>query len=155
MLRRLCLICIVLILSGCGLFREELIEPKLVVHIKSSTNINPNVEDKPSPVELRIYQLTNNNAFEHSDFIKIYNDDQGVLKAELVVSRQLPSILPGETRQEIIPLGTGVQYIGVIAGFADYREAKNKVIYKPLIVTSTIISIEIDGINLFVSGEEK
>ncbi len=72
----------------------------------------------------------------------------------MVVSRQLPSILPGETRQEIIPLGSGVKYIGVIAGFADYREAKNKVIYKPLIVNSAVISIEIDGINLSVSGEE-
>lgn len=154
MVRRLYLMCIAFILSGCSSWGDETLEQNLVINIRAATNINPNVEGKPSPVELRLFQLTNRNAFELSDFIKVYSDGQGVLKAELVAYRQLPSILPGENRQEIIPLGTGVKYIGVIAGFADYREAKNKVIYKPVIVNSAAIDIEIDGINLSVSGEE-
>ncbi|KPL97723.1 MULTISPECIES: type VI secretion system lipoprotein TssJ [Vibrio] len=142
-------------LSGCSLWSKDLGQPRLVVNLTAATNINPNAEGKPSPVELRVYQLTKRNAFEQADFIQIYDDDQGILKSELAVVRQLPSLLPGESRQEVIPLGAGVQFIGVIAGFADYREAKNKVIYQPVIVHSAAINIEVDGINLTVSGEEE
>ncbi|EDK29187.1 hypothetical protein VSWAT3_04171 [Vibrionales bacterium SWAT-3] len=88
MVRRLCLMCIALMMSGCSLWSDDLVEPKLVVDIKAATNINPNVEGKPSPVELRIYQLTNNNAFELSDFIKFIMMTK-CIEAELAVSRQL------------------------------------------------------------------
>ncbi|GAA5644308.1 MULTISPECIES: type VI secretion system lipoprotein TssJ [Vibrio] len=155
MMRRLSVLLLSLVLSGCSFWGDELVVPQLVVNIKAASNINPNVEGKPSPVELRIYQLTDSQAFNQADFIQIYNDEQGVLKAELLLARQLASVLPGESRQEILPMAAGSKYIGVIAGFADYREAKNKVIYKPLIVSSAAINIEIDGINLSVSGEEE
>ncbi|NAX22991.1 type VI secretion system lipoprotein TssJ [Vibrio sp. V39_P1S14PM300] len=155
MMRRLSVLLLSLVLSGCSFWGDELVVPQLVVNIKAASNINPNVEGKPSPVELRIYQLTDSQAFNQADFIQIYNDEQGVLKAELLLARQLASVLPGESRQEMLPMAAGSKYIGVIAGFADYREAKNKVIYKPLIVSSAAINIEIDGINLSVSGEEE
>ncbi|ELA9196628.1 type VI secretion system lipoprotein TssJ [Vibrio sp. Vb2110] len=155
MMRRLSVLLLSLVLSGCSFWGDEQAVPQLVVNIKAASNINPNVEGKPSPVELRIYQLTDSQAFNQADFIQIYNDEQGLLKAELLLARQLASVLPGESRQEILPMAAGSKYIGVIAGFADYREAKNKVIYKPLIVSSAAINIEIDGINLSVSGEEE
>ncbi|ELR67256.1 Type VI secretion lipoprotein/VasD [Photobacterium marinum] len=143
------------LLSGCSFWGDEVLAPRLVLNIQAASNINPNVEGKPSPVEIRVYQLTDSQAFSLADFIQIYNDEQGVLKAELLVARQLASVLPGETRQESLPLAANTKFIGVIAGFADYREAKNKVIYKPLIVGSAAINIELDGINLSVSGEEE
>lgn len=154
MLCRAFLLSLVLLLSGCSFWSNHLGEPKLVINITAADNINPNFKGQPSPVELRIYQLTNSNAFEQSNFIQIYNDEQSVLTAELAVVRQLLSLMPGEVRQEVIPLGTGVKFIGVIAGFADYRAAKNKVIYEPIIFNSVTINIEVDGINLSISGEE-
>ncbi|WP_064609340.1 type VI secretion system lipoprotein TssJ [Photobacterium sp. J15] len=143
------------LLSGCSFWGDEVLAPRLVLNIQAASNINPNVEGKPSPVEIRVYQLTDSQAFSLADFIQIYNDEQGVLKAELLVARQLASVLPGETRKETLPLAANTKFIGVIAGFADYREAKNKVIYKPMIVGSAAINIELDGINLSVSGEEE
>ena len=145
---------LVTLLSGCSVSGVEL-ATQFVLDIEASSNINPNVEGKASPLELRVYQLTDSQAFSQADFIQIYNDEQGVLKAELLLTRQLESILPGETRQDVFPLAAETKYIGVIAGFADYREAKNKVIYKPIILGTTAINIEVDGINLSVSGEEE
>ncbi|GAB6263679.1 type VI secretion system lipoprotein TssJ [Photobacterium sp. R1] len=154
-LRMLPLMLLSLMVSGCSLWSEDLTAPQLVVNIRAASNINPNVDGKPSPVELRLYQLTDSQAFNQADFLQIYNDEQGVLKAELLLTRQLSSVLQGESRQEVLPLAAETKYIGVIAGFADYREAKNKVIYKPLVVSSAAINIDIDGINLSVSGEEE
>ena len=154
MIRQLCALLLLASLSGCSMWRDDP-EPQLVLNIHAASNINPNIDGKPSPLELRVFQLTDSAAFEQADFLSIYSDEQGVLKAELVLSRHLPSLLPGETRKEIAPLGNGVKYIGIIAGFANYREAKNQVIYKPVIDDSTVINVEIDGINLSVTGDEE
>ncbi|MGB0894596.1 MAG: type VI secretion system lipoprotein TssJ [Parashewanella sp.] len=128
---------------------------KLIIDITAANNINPNVKGKASPVEVRIYQLMDSEAFSRADFLQLYTDEQGVLKTGLLSSRHLRIILPGEHRRQVIPLMAETQYIAVIAGFADYREAKNKALYKPIKLGSTAISIALDGLNLSVTGEIK
>lgn len=139
-----------LILLGCSLFGAEK-QPQLVLNVKAASNINSNLDGIPTPLEVRIYQLTDSQAFSQAEFIQIYNDEQAVLKAELIFSRRLGSLFPGEHRQEMIPIAAGTLYIGFIAGFADYQNAKNKVIYAPITGKSSIVNIEIDGINMSVS----
>lgn len=146
---------VTLLLSGCSFWGSSDVTPQLFLNIKASANINPNVEGLPSPLEVRVYQMTDSQAFSQADFIQLYNDAQGVLKAELLLTRELASLLPSEERKEVIPLAAGTKYIGVIAGFADYREAKNKVIYQPLVVGSAVLNIDLDGVNLSVTGEEE
>jgi len=152
-MRKVGLLLLATLLSGCSFWGNDL-APQLVINIQASANINPNVEGKPSPVEVRIYQLSDSQAFNQADFIQLYSDAQGVLKAELLIARQLASVLPSENRKEVIPMAAETKYIGVIAGFADYREAKNKVIYQPVVLGSSAINIQLDGVNLSVSGEE-
>ncbi|MDN3680821.1 type VI secretion system lipoprotein TssJ [Vibrio tapetis subsp. quintayensis] len=152
-MRKVGLLLLTALLSGCSFWGNDL-APQLVINIQASANINPNVEGKPSPVEVRIYQLSDSQAFNQADFIQLYSDAQGVLKAELLIARQLASVLPSENRKEVIPMGAETKYIGVIAGFADYREAKNKVIYQPVVLGSSAINIQLDGVNLSVTGEE-
>lgn len=152
-MRKIGLLLLATLLSGCSFWGNDL-APQLVINIQAAANINPNVEGKPSPVEVRIYQLSDSQAFNQADFIQLYSDAQGVLKAELLIARQLASVLPSENRKEVIPMAAETKYIGVIAGFADYREAKNKVIYQPVVLGSSVINIQLDGVNLSVTGEE-
>ncbi|SON52171.1 type VI secretion system lipoprotein TssJ [Vibrio tapetis] len=152
-MRKIGLLLLATLLSGCSFWGNDL-APQLVINIQAAANINPNVEGKPSPVEVRIYQLSDSQAFNQADFIQLYSDAQGVLKAELLIARQLASVLPSENRKEVVPMASETKYIGVIAGFADYREAKNKVIYQPVVLGSSVINIQLDGVNLSVTGEE-
>lgn len=141
---------LVMALSGCSFWKSKE-DPQLHLNIQAATNINPNINGKPSPLELRVYQLSDNQAFTQADFVQIFNDHQGVLKAELLVTRQLESIYPGETRKIVQPLAAEAKYIGVIAGFADYREARDKVIYTLTGDRNTPINVNIDGVNLSLS----
>lgn len=157
MIRAFSLFVINALLTGCSLWGQPEI-PQLVLHINAASNINANVEGIPSPLELKVYQLTDSQAFALADFMQIFSDDQGVLKAELLLARQLSSMLPGERRKEVIPLAANTKFIGIIAGFADYREAKNKAIYqaiagKAMAGSTMVVNIEIDGINLSVSDQ--
>jgi type VI secretion system protein VasD len=137
-------------LSGCSFWQNQ-VDPQLRLNIQAATNINPNVKGKPSPLELRIYQLSDNQAFNQAGFVQIFNDPQGVLKADLLVARQLASVFPGENREVVLPLAAEVRYVGVVAGFSDYREAKNKIIYILSKDHNTSINIDIDSVNISLS----
>ncbi len=89
-------------------------------------NINPNVNGEASPLELRVYQLSDNDAFNQASFLQLYDDDQGALKSGLVSTRHLPSILPGEYRVKAFPISLETRYIAVVGSFANYREAKKQ-----------------------------
>ncbi|KXF83496.1 type VI secretion system lipoprotein TssJ [Enterovibrio coralii] len=129
--------------------------PMFKIDVEAASNINPNVDGLPSPVEVRVYQLKDSEAFNQTDFIQIYNDDQGALKADLLSKRYLPSVLPGKTTSEIIPVSAETKFVGIVVAFANYREANNKVIYESLGNFSQILSLQLDGINLTMTGEEE
>lgn len=147
MIRLLPLYFLIMILSGCSLW-ESKADPQLHLNIQAAENINPNINDKPSPLELRVYQLSDNQAFAEANFVQIFTDPQSVLKANLLVARQIASIYPGEHRRIVLPLAAEAKYIGVIAGFADYIKAKNKVVYALTTDLNAPVNINIDGLNL-------
>ncbi|MEW4466109.1 type VI secretion system lipoprotein TssJ, partial [Vibrio cholerae] len=86
------------LLSGCSIWSSDT-APLLMVEVIASTNINPNLEGKPSPVEVRVYQLKDSEAFNQADFLQLYSDEQGTLKAAMIATRHLPSTLPGESKR--------------------------------------------------------
>lgn len=138
---------LIMILSGCSFWSSKT-EPQLSMTIQAAENINPNTQSKPSPLELRVYQLSDNQTFKQADFLQIFNDPQGTLKTDLLAARQLESIFPGEKREIILPIVAEAKYIGIVAGFADYQEAKNKVIYMLRTDETVPVNINIDGVNL-------
>ena len=152
------LLIFVSLLTGCStissIWSGEATAPRLIVKVTADKNINPNIKGEASPVAIRIYQLADSEAFDQATYIQIFSREQGVLKAGMLSKRYLPSILPGETRQQVFILNPETKFIGVIANFADYREAKNKAIIQPLTLNGAVINIHLDGINLTVTGEE-
>ena len=156
MTKKICTVFAMLLLSGCSSlkFWESASLLQIVVNIEAANNINPNVDGLASPLEIRIYQLQDSEAFNQANFIDLYNDDQGVLKAGLLSKRNLNSVLPNEKRQIVLPLVTGTQFVAVVAAFSNYREAKNKVILSVQPGLPIIIDTRIDGINVSITGQE-
>ena len=150
MSKKLLLILFALSLTRCS-FLSDIKTPKLFLKISASTNINPNYTGEPRPLELQIYQLKNDQAFNQASFAQIYTTPQDVLKSEIVLERSLASIFPGQEIVVTMPLAKGTQYIGIIAGFSKSYEAKNKVIYKLDNIIEANLHLKIDGININVS----
>ncbi|EHU5127087.1 type VI secretion system lipoprotein TssJ [Vibrio vulnificus] len=143
-----------MLLSGCSLWGGDAI-PRLTVDVVAAANINPNLDGKPSPVEVRVYQLKDSEAFNQADFLQLYSDEQGTLKAAMIATRHLPSALPGESKRESFNLNAETKFVGVIAGFADFREAKNKAIYPINAFENIRLKIDLDGVNLTVTAGDK
>jgi len=146
----------VFLLSGCSYltFWKDASPLQVIVNIEAANNINPNIDGLASPLEVRIYQLQDSEAFNQASFIDLYSDDQGVLKAGLLSKRNLDSVLPSEERQVAIPLIAETEYIAIVAAFADFREAKNKVILQIQPGFPVVVEVKVDGVNISITGQE-
>ncbi|OLQ72848.1 type VI secretion system-associated lipoprotein [Photobacterium proteolyticum] len=156
MAKKLLILLSVFLISGCSYltFWKDASPLQVIVNIEAANNINPNVDGLASPLEVRVYQLQDSEAFNQASFIDLYNDDQGVLKAGLLSKRNLDSVLPGEKRQVAIPLIAETEYIAVVAAFADFREAKNKVILQIQAGLPVVVDVKVDGVNVSITGQE-
>lgn len=87
------------------------------VYLKGETGLNPNSQNKSTPVNVRIYQLTDNASFEAADFDSLWEDDEGALADSLLaMSEHVVTVTQDEAR---IPVVTkeDVLFIGVVGLF--------------------------------------
>lgn len=116
-------ILIVVGLSACTPKNSLNIFPtKVDTVILASHEINPDATQRPSPVVLRIYELTSDTTFNSADFFQLYDEETSTLGDELV-SRQELDMTPGEERELAFKPQINTRYLGVIAAFRNIDKA--------------------------------
>jgi type VI secretion system protein VasD len=90
--------------------------------LQASADLNPDATGRPSPVIVRIYQLTSATQFATADFFQLFEKQAATLGADLSNREEL-AIFPGETRKLTTPLKQGAQFVGLAASFRDIDKA--------------------------------
>jgi type VI secretion system protein VasD len=122
--------------------------PKTVpLTLASTADVNPDVEGRPSPIVVRLYQLKGDTAFSRADFFALFDDDEKALGSELVV-RDEYVLDPREIRNLRIAVSDEARFIGVIAAFRDLRNAEWRVAV-PAPIRGLTISVERARLKLF------
>ncbi len=117
----------IFILSGCGIFGGTS-EPEPVIldlTISASKNLNPDIEKRASPIVIRIYQLTQIDTFNNSDFFALYENDQSILAKDLKYREEI-EIKPGQSSVKPLEINAASKYIAVLAAFRDLDRAQWK-----------------------------
>ncbi|MDR1227700.1 MAG: type VI secretion system lipoprotein TssJ [Azoarcus sp.] len=111
-------------LSGCGLFgtlkleeREKLPVP-LEISLGAAESVNPNIEGRPSPVVVRLFELSNDTRFLAADYFELMGQDGTPLGDELLASEEF-ILLPGEIRLVRKRAADNSKFLGVAAGYRD------------------------------------
>jgi type VI secretion system protein VasD len=73
----------------------------LKLNMTASADVNPDAQNRPSPVVIRIYQLKDDAAFKGADFFALYDKEEATLAAALV-SRVEFDWLPARRKPSII-----------------------------------------------------
>lgn len=111
-------------LNGCG--KPAVVEPPpppiVDLEIQASSSINPDSAGRPSPVVLRVYELSDESAFLAADLPSLWSRETEVLAGTLV-SRHEYVIAPGGKQADKFKLAAPGNRIGVAAGFRDFRNA--------------------------------
>lgn len=92
------------------------------VDIIGTSSLNPDVNSRPSPVVVRVYQLKTPGTFEAADFNSLYHDDTSTLGSDLI-KRDEYIIRPGELQQYKSEPSSEARYLGVMAAYRNIDSA--------------------------------
>jgi type VI secretion system protein VasD len=97
--------------------------PIVKLSITAAADVNPDAQNRASPVVVRVYQLKDDAAFKDADFFALYDKEQATLAAALG-SRQEFELAPGEHRLIDFEVALDTRFIGVAAAYRDLRNAE-------------------------------
>ena len=118
----LILMLFVLAASGCSL-QPSVPVTRLDLHLTGSEKLNPDLQGRPSPIVLRLYELKNPVTFEHAEFFPLYQQSQDTLALDLVAQEEL-ELRPGEKQQLRLLTTPKGGYLGVLAAYRNLPEAE-------------------------------
>ncbi|WP_413495845.1 type VI secretion system lipoprotein TssJ [Morganella psychrotolerans] len=124
----------------------------LRVVVRTQENSNPNADNQPAPVVLRIYQLNSDEIFNRESFMALWQHDQSLLKEQLLAKRTTGPVYPASEETLLLPLQAGTTHIGVLAGFAKAGEAKNKIVAAVLPLPVMLMSLYLDGLTMSMTA---
>lgn len=105
-------------MSGCATSSYTQDESLLLVSVKSGKEINPDVNQRPSPVELHIYLLKSPSLFLEQDYYSLVDHPDQALKQDLIHKESM-IIRPDRIEREVFKVDNDYGYIGIIVSFRD------------------------------------
>lgn len=109
-----------LLLVGCGatgVVKDVFTTiTKADITLTTSNNVNPDMNGRPSPVRLFIYELKSTTAFNNADFFALYDSSIAALGTELV-NREDLELKPGETLEFSREFAADTRFLGIIAAY--------------------------------------
>ncbi len=149
-----------LLLSACGSDppKEEPKPPEtpkttIDVDIVISTLVNPDIDGRPSPIVVRLYELKNIGKFEEADFYKLFEDHEGALGGDLLASEKF-HFKPGDTKTIAHEVSPDTKFIAVTAAFRDFNKAvwRDFVSIEPEKTTGLVVMLE--SLNVSIRKKE-
>jgi type VI secretion system protein VasD len=108
-------------LAACAAAPPKPVAVKLT--LTASADVNPDAQNRASPIVVRIYQLKDDAAFKDAEFFALYDKETATLAAALV-SRMEFELTPGQTLTTDYPVSPDTRYIGVAAAYRDIYNAQ-------------------------------
>lgn len=112
-----------LLLVGCATLSPFSTMTKLDLTLTANDQLNPDLNGRPSPVVLQLYELKHPVAFENADFFSLYERARETLSSDLLSSEEL-ELRPGESMVLKLGISEGGRYIGVLAAYRDLPQVQ-------------------------------
>ena len=135
------------LLAGCSSMSPYSKVTKLNLTLTASDQLNPDLNGRPSPIVVRLFELKHPVTFENADFFSLYERAKESLAPDLVASEEL-ELRPGETIELKLSVEEGSRYVGVLAAYRDLPETqwRHTVQITPLEITEVDLTLDQAGI---------
>lgn len=114
--------CLLMAVVACSSMPWPKFPTKINAQILASFDINPDANERPSPLVVRVYELKSKNAFDEADFFKLYDEEAATLGGDLLTREEF-EISPGQGREIVHKADDQARYFGVIAAYRNIEEA--------------------------------
>lgn len=110
-------------LVGCSALSPYSDMTKLDLTLTATDALNLDINGRPSPVVVRLFELKHPVAFESSDFFTLYQRPKEALDLDMVASEE-HELRPGETLNLKLSIDPGSRFVGVLAAYRDLEQAQ-------------------------------
>lgn len=112
------------LISGCSSTPEKPKSPLMILNAKItvSAEVNPDVDNRTSPIVIRIFKLKSLGNYNESDFYDLFEDYDSALGSDLLSSEQF-HLNPGDIRTLKHKTVPEAQYFAVVAAYRDINQA--------------------------------
>ena len=109
----------ILMFSGCS----NTPEPTYVaLTLNASANLNPDHVDRPSPLVIRIIELSSITSLENAEFFDLYNNAKANLGPDFIAEEEI-ILRPGDKKIIKLKLSEKGQYLAVIGAYQNIESA--------------------------------
>jgi len=113
-IRKVVVFCICIALTACMSTTENKVDFSYA--ISAASDINPDIEGKPSSVVVRVYQLSNKINFENATYDALFESDHNALGTEYITLNEF--LVDPNTKNTIdLKISENAKYIGVVVGY--------------------------------------
>lgn len=116
-----------LVMVGCSSVSPYSDLTKLDLSLEGSRQLNPDLNDRPSPIVLHLMELKHPVAFENADFFTLYQRPREALAPDLIAIEEL-ELRPGEKRELKLTVQEGSRYLAVLAAYRNLPETNWRLI---------------------------
>ena len=136
-----------MMLAGCSALSPYSDVTKLNLKLTASDQLNPDLNGRPSPIVIRLFELKHPVAFENADFFSLYERAKESLAPDMVATEEL-ELRPGETLELKLSVEEGSRYVGVLAAYRDLPDSKwrHTLQVTPRAVTDADLTLDQSGI---------
>lgn len=116
------------LVAGCG--SDEPTGPPptpVTASVEASPFLNPDRNNRPSPVVVIVYGLTDDAKFKGAGFFELYEQDEATL-GEAIKTRQEFIIAPGDVEDLSLEIDGTATFLAVLAAYRDIDNAQFKAI---------------------------
>lgn len=137
-------VCIVLFLAlaACST-TAKIWKPYDKIRVETTDSINPDMNNRPSPIQVKIYELSSRTTFDNLDFDRAFYEAKTFLSDELISNIEY-TIQPSESINHKVNLSNSTHFIAILAGFINIDKSRWKHVYavKPYGHYSRTITID-------------
>jgi type VI secretion system protein VasD len=108
-------------LLGCAGPRPVMPAPYTLV-ITANSGINPDLENRATPVQVRLYELKNSSRFETIDFYTLFDKDEQTLSEDSLSKEQL-TVQPGQRVTLVRKAKPEARMLGVFVAFKNLENS--------------------------------
>jgi len=100
-----------------------IISPSTDLVFNVAEDTNPDLEGRPSPVVVTIYELSSRTIFDNQDFFSLYENADEILGPDLLTKQEL-ELQPEETKVQTLTLNKNAAYVGVVVAYRDVDNSR-------------------------------
>lgn len=112
--------------TGC-MVANSVVTPSTTLDFRASTALNPDITGRPSPLVVRVLELSEARQFASADFFRLYEHADQELGSHLLKTHEL-DIQPGQNHVQDLQLNPATRHLGIIAAYRDIETARWRVV---------------------------